>query len=89
MKTRKKIFEFIVNYKCAHDGQSPTVREIADGLNIPSTSVVHFHLRKLEELGTIEITAGQSRGIRVPGGRWVYGVVEVARPMPVDYSEVT
>lgn len=69
---RLRIFNFIVAYKSAHDGNSPTSREIMDGANISSTSVVHYHLRKLEVQGKIWIDGNKARRIEVIGGKWTY-----------------
>lgn len=53
MKTQR-ILDFIINYKINTDGNSPAVREILNGLNLSSTSVVIHYLRILENLGIIE-----------------------------------
>lgn len=66
------VYEFIVSYKKKHDGNSPSMREIMTDLNISSTSVVTYHLEKLERMGLIKRVAnGQTRQIEVTGGRWM------------------
>jgi SOS-response transcriptional repressor LexA len=66
------VFLFIVSYKKRHDGISPTVREISDECNIPSTSHVNRILSKLQDAGRIEMaTGGKSRAIQVVGARWI------------------
>ncbi len=73
------IFEFIVKYKQAHDGNSPTIREIQDACGISTTSLVHYHLGELEQAGWIEVDRFQSRSIQVEGGRWSPGKMVVER----------
>lgn len=71
-KTNEKILDFIIDYITYH-GYSPTVREICNGLHIPSTSTVHYHLDKMFQLGVIETDAepGSPRAIRVPRYKFV------------------
>lgn len=47
-----RILTFVQSY-IAHMGMSPTIREIADGSGISSTSVVNYNLDALEELGLL------------------------------------
>ena len=64
---RKEVYEFIVKYKTDNDGLSPSMREImAQGVS--STSVVDWHLKKLEQEG--KISCNGVRGIKVTGGKW-------------------
>ncbi len=68
----KTIFEFIVSYKSANDGNSPSVREIAGRL-ATSTSMVDYYLARLEQLGLLERRRdGSSRNIHIIGGAWTY-----------------
>jgi len=46
-------------------GYPPTVREIAKGCGMSSTSVVTYHLAKLERQGKITRTSYTARGIVV------------------------
>lgn len=70
-ETQRRVLEFVVAYKTAHDGVSPTVREIGHELAMVH-SAVFYHLRKLEERGLVRfIGIEKSRGIMVTGGRWV------------------
>ena len=64
---RKEIYEFIVKYKTENDGLSPSMREIM-GQGVSSTSVVDWHLKKLEQDG--KISCNGVRGIKVIGGEW-------------------
>jgi SOS-response transcriptional repressor LexA len=53
-------------------GYAPNIREIGLATQIPSTSVVSYHLGKLEERGYLERDDRVSRGLRVvqmPGER--------------------
>lgn len=76
-KRADAIFNFIIQFKTTNDGRSPTIREIAAGCTIPSTSVVNYHLQRLSQAGRITLNGqGQTRQITVPGGQWVYkGVI--------------
>lgn len=69
---RSDIYDFIVKRKKQNDGNSPSIREIARHCDIPSTSIVNHHLRKLAEQGLIELSGnGKARMIIVTGGQWV------------------
>lgn len=65
-----KLFNYIVAYKRAHDGNSPTLRQMMQGIGVNSTSVVHSHLRGLERAGLIRRVKDCPRSIQVIGGRW-------------------
>lgn len=66
------IFDYIVAYKSAHDGNSPTVRQITAQCGISSTSVTAYNLGRLAADGRIRIgdTWGATRSIEVVGGKW-------------------
>ena len=68
---RKQILEYIVTYITAH-GYAPTVREIAEGVGLKSTSSVQSHLLRMFDEGMLETDAeaGSPRAIRVPGYRF-------------------
>jgi SOS-response transcriptional repressor LexA len=70
--TREKIFAFIITHKATHDGNSPTTREIADAINLGSTSTVFYHLTALERAGKISISRMKTRQITVVGGHWTF-----------------
>lgn len=72
--TRKEILAYIKIYIQEH-GYPPSVREIGNGIDLKSTSVVHGHLMKLIEAGELETDAGtrSSRALRVPGYIFVPG----------------
>lgn len=65
------VYQFIVEYKIKHGGNSPSIREIGDGSGITSTSNVTYHLKKLIEYGAIECDFNTPRNITVVGGQWV------------------
>lgn len=60
------ILKYIRDYKAGHDGQSPTIRQIGDATGITSTSMVHYYLKALEEMGLIALEhEGSQRWIRL------------------------
>lgn len=59
-----KMLAFLSDYINAN-GYPPTVREIGDALDIPSTSLVSYYLKGLEERGLIARESSISRGIRL------------------------
>jgi repressor LexA len=61
--TRLKIVEFIEEYR-KNRYYSPSYREIRDGCDISSTSVVAYHLAVLEEEGVIERDPFIPRSVR-------------------------
>jgi len=71
-KTKNIILSYLVEYKRAHDGNSPSIRQITEGCNLSSTSVVAFHLRKLERDGKIRLTDHAFRNIEITGGQWIF-----------------
>ncbi|MDQ7030320.1 MAG: LexA family transcriptional regulator [Ardenticatenia bacterium] len=88
-----RILRFIADYHRQH-GVAPTVREIQAGCHLSTTSLVDYHLRRLEEKGYIERIRRSARGIvlratalagdnarttvRVP----FYGHIAAGSPMP-------
>jgi DNA-binding MarR family transcriptional regulator len=66
-----QIYSLLSKYKVTHDGNSPTVREIAHKLHMSSTAI-HHQLDNLERYGLIKrIGMNRSRGIRLIGGKYV------------------
>lgn len=73
------VFEFVVGYKRANDGNSPTFREIRDGCDLSSTSVAASCLDRLVDQGKISLgDFGGYRSIRVTGGKWIMEGEEAA-----------
>lgn len=66
------IFRWIVAYKRGHDGNSPTMREIAAAFRIPSLSQVEYILAALAGQGLLTYTPNQARSICITGGHWHY-----------------
>ena len=64
-QTIELIYVFIVDY-IHSEGYPPSVREICSGVGIKSTSTIHSHLKRLQDLGRIEYTPGKRRAIIVP-----------------------
>lgn len=61
---QRRIFLFIANY-IEQRGYAPSVREIAKGADISSTSLVQHHIGKLEVAGYLSHTQSIARGLRV------------------------
>ena len=59
---QQRVLTFIENY-ISDTGFPPTVREIADGLDIKSVNGVREHLRLIEKKGFVELRKGVARGI--------------------------
>ena len=80
-----KIVEFIAGFVTQHP-YPPSVRQIQDGSDISSTSVVAYHLKLLEKEGYIERDKEISRGIRllkgVDGRPFIMPNVTVVREGP-------
>ena len=73
--TVESVYNSIIAYKRAHDGNSPTFREIMEDCGISSTSVVLYYLNKLEQRGLIRrpeppIGNRNATKIEVVGGKW-------------------
>ena len=67
----RAVYAFIVSYKRAHDGNSPSDREIGDACEISSTSTVDYYLKNLAGMGKIEFASNRkSRRVQVVGGAW-------------------
>lgn len=88
---QERIINFVTDF--LHDkGYPPTIRDIAAGCGISSTSVVTYNLNKLEQAGYIRRHSDISRGIKFltpqqKGGKLVYipivGVIAAGEPIPV------
>lgn len=68
--SRQKIYDFILNF-ITTNGYSPTIREIARGTEIGSTSTIYEHLLKLIYMGKIKMEFGKSRTITLVGYKFV------------------
>lgn len=67
-----RVLEFICQFKQDHDGNSPTVQQIADGVGLTKSGVPGY-LRDLAKAEEIRIySVGRvMRAIEVVGGRWL------------------
>lgn len=79
--TQQRVYEFIIKYKKEHQGISPTVRTIMEGIGLSSTSVAHYHVESLEKAGLIyrvySDDSEKSIGYEVAGGKWTYKAPEI------------
>lgn len=65
------LYRYIVRYKRARDGNSPTYRDIMSACRYSSPSMVRLYLKKLERGGFIRLLpSGGARSIVVVGGEW-------------------
>lgn len=94
-----KMYAFLSDY-INTNGFPPTVREIGEALDIPSTSLVSYYLKGLEERGMIDRESSISRGIRLvsdpyqPTDFWAdsgetlsipfLGYIVASAPIPVE-----
>jgi len=68
----QKVYDYIVDYKKKHDGNSPSIREIGAGVGGSSTSHVNYLLKMLEyRHKMIKRTGFKSRNIEVMRGCWL------------------
>ena len=64
---QQQIYDYILAFSDAH-GYPPSVREIAEAVQLKSPATVHFHLKGLREAGYITQAEGKTRAITVVGG---------------------
>jgi repressor LexA len=88
---QERIINFVTEF-LSDKGYPPTIRDIAAGCGISSTSVVAYNLNKLEQAGYIRRHSDISRGIKFltpqqKGRKLVYipivGVIAAGEPIPV------
>jgi SOS-response transcriptional repressor LexA len=63
-KQHSAILRFVYHFR-QQFGYAPTLREIAQALEIPSTSMVNYYLSHLDEMNYIHRTSRASRSIRL------------------------
>ena len=91
---QESIIKFITEF-IGDNGYPPTIRDIAAGCGISSTSVVAYNLNKLEQAGYIRRHSDVSRGIeflnRERKGKVAYvpivGEIAAGEPIPVSDSD--
>ena len=88
---QERVINFVTEF-LNDKGYPPTIRDIAAGCAISSTSVVAYNLKKLEQAGYIRRHGEISRGIKFlhpqqKGKKLVYipivGVIAAGEPIPV------
>ena len=95
---QEKIIKFVAEF-LDRNGYPPTIRDIARGCGISSTSVVAYNLNKLEQAGYLRRHSEISRGIELNQQKrkrgFVYipiiGEIAAGEPIPVptaDFGEV-
>ena len=87
---QEKILNFLQHF-LAENGYPPTIREIARGCSISSTSVVEYHLKQLQEKGYIRRDPEVSRGIKASRRQLVQvpliGYIAAGEPIPVPQPD--
>jgi len=92
---QKRIIGFIRGF-LRDKGYPPSIRDIASGCDISSTSVVAYNLNRLQEAGYIRRHNDISRGIEILGGQQkrkglvyvpIVGKIAAGEPIPVPASE--
>jgi len=63
---QQAILDYIQRHIESH-GWPPTIREMRDGLQMSSTSVVAYHLNRLAKYGLVKLTPQVARGIKLQG----------------------
>ena len=75
--SQRRILEFI-KAEIVSNGYPPSVREICSGVGLHSTSTVHAHLSRLEQLGYIRRDPAKPRALEV-----LDGSQEKGHPIPL------
>ena len=63
-KKQKQIYDYICQY-IQRNEFAPTLKEIADAMNVSSVATIHEHLRALEEKNLIKRNKGKNRSIEL------------------------
>src|SRR5258708_3336578 len=63
-KRQRQILDFIRQY-IETNGSAPTLRQIADSINVSSLATIHEHLQTLEQKGLIKRQHGKTRAIEL------------------------
>lgn len=66
----RQVYKFLIEYKRENDGNTPTIREIAEALGFSSTSLSRHYLNGLDRIGLIRREKLKSRGVEIVGGYW-------------------
>lgn len=62
---------FIIEYKKAHDGNSPSMRQAGRAAGVESSSLISYYLAELERAGYIKRNRCAARQIELIGGKYV------------------
>lgn len=65
------IYNYLISYKLHHDGNPPTIRQIADACDIPSTSMIRRYLSIIQQEGFINVSPKAARSIEITGAAWL------------------
>lgn len=68
MSKSNDVYKFIVRYKIAHQGNSPSFTEIMDGCQISSKSIVAEIMTSLEDAGLLKQDG--VKNIEIKNGKW-------------------
>ncbi|MFD7764144.1 LexA family protein [Streptomyces microflavus] len=63
-ETQRRVLA-VIRSAIADTGEAPSVREIAAGAGLRSTSTVHYQLGRLEKAGYLKREPGRNRSIRL------------------------
>jgi len=79
---QKSIFSYIQRFM-HENGYPPAIRNIQHDLNISSTSVVAYNLKKLQDAGMLLRDAKNARGIKLPQADSDFGLLGAVRQVPL------
>lgn len=66
-KKQRQILDFIKQF-IQSNGSAPTLKQIAEAIDVSSLATVHEHLQALEEKGLIKRRHGKNRGLELTAG---------------------
>ncbi len=82
---QQEIYDFLKQY-IQKTGTAPTLKQIAEAMNLKSLATVSEHLDALENKGLIERMFGEARGIRIlEGTDAIYDPIEAIQVPVVGY----
>ena len=78
---KQKVFLKFIEEFCQENGYSPTVREIAYGLGLSSTSAVQSMIDRLQSKGLLYKNAGVARTLSISSGEYLPYQPELGIPI--------
>lgn len=69
MSKDNEVLKFVIRYKVAHQGNSPSYEEISEACGVKSRSHVAKILDKLQESGALEHNG--VKNISIPNSKWI------------------